>query len=43
MVSTLSDINADIRRRFGVDCLYDLTRKQASELLDEMNGKRKAA
>jgi hypothetical protein len=39
----LSEINADVRRKYGVDGLYDLTRKQASELLDEMNGKRKAA
>jgi hypothetical protein len=39
----LSEINADVRRKFGVDGLYDLTRKQASELLDELNGKRKAA
>ena len=39
----LSEINADVRRRYGVDGLYDLTRKQASEVLDEMNGKRKAA
>ncbi len=40
---SLSEINADVRRKYGVDGLYDLTRKQASELLDEMNGKRKAA
>ncbi len=39
----LSEITADVRRKFGVDGLYDLTRKQASELLDELNGKRKAA
>ncbi len=39
----LSEINADVRRRYGVDGLYDLTRKQASEVLDELNGKRKAA
>jgi hypothetical protein len=39
----LSEINADVRRKYGVDGLYDLTRKQASEVLDEMNGKRKAA
>ncbi len=39
----LSEINADVRRKYGVDGLYDLTRKQASELLDELNGKRKAA
>ncbi len=41
--TSLSDLNADIRQRFGVDGLYDLDRKQASTLLDEMNGKRKAA
>jgi hypothetical protein len=40
---SLADLNADIRKRFGVDGLYDLDRKQASALLDEMNGKRKAA
>jgi hypothetical protein len=39
----LSEINADVRRKFGVDGLYDLSRKQASEVLDELNGKRKAA
>lgn len=39
----LSDLNADVRQKYGVGGLYDLTRKQASELLDEMNGKRKAA
>jgi len=33
----LSDLNADIRTRFGVEGLYDLTSKQASALLDEMN------
>ena len=38
----LSDLNADVRKRFGVDGLYDLSRKQASALLDELNG-RKAA
>jgi len=40
---SLADLNADIRQRFGVDNLYSLERKQASTLLDEMNGKRKAA
>ena len=35
----ISDLNADIRKRFNVDGLYDLTSKQASLLLDEMNGK----
>ena len=35
----ISDLNADIRKRFNVEGLYDLTSKQASLLLDEMNGK----
>ena len=39
----LSDLNADIRKRYGVGGLYDLSRQQASDLLDELNGKRKAA
>jgi len=39
---SLSDLNADVRKRYGVDGLYDLNRKQASGLLDELNG-RKAA
>ena len=39
---SLADLNADIRRRFGIDGLYDLDKKQASRLLDELNG-RKAA
>jgi hypothetical protein len=40
---TVSDLNADIRKRYGVPGLYDLSRKQASDLLDALNGKRKAA
>ena len=32
----LSDLNADIRTRFGVDGLYDLSSKQASALIDEI-------
>jgi hypothetical protein len=36
---TLTDLNADIRRRFGVENVYDLSAKQASALIDEMNGK----
>ncbi len=36
---TLTDLNADIRKRFGVENVYDLSAKQASALLDEMNGK----
>jgi len=39
----LSDLNADIHKRYGVGGLYELSRKQASDLLDELNGKRKAA
>jgi len=34
----ISDLNADIRKRFNVGGLYDLSSKQASALLDEMNG-----
>ena len=30
----LSELNADIKRRFAVDGLYDLSSKQASELVD---------
>lgn len=40
---SLSDLNADVRKRFGVAGLYDLTRRDASALLDELNGKKKAA
>jgi phage gp36-like protein len=36
----LADLNADIRRRFGAESLYQLTSKQASALLDEMNAGR---
>jgi len=32
----LSDLNAGIRKRYGVEGLYDLTRKQASAVLDEL-------
>ena len=39
----ISDLNADIRKRYGVGGLYDLDRKQASDLLDSLNGKKKAA
>ena len=39
----LSDLNADIRKRYGVGGLYDLDRKQASDLLNELNGRKKAA
>jgi hypothetical protein len=40
---SLSDLNADIRKRFGVAGLYDLDKKQASALLDELNGKQRKA
>ena len=41
-VISISDLNADIRKKYGVAGLYDLNRKQASDLLDELN-RRKAA
>ena len=41
-IHSLSDLIADVRKRYGVDGLYDLNRKQASGLLDDLNG-RKAA
>ena len=33
----LSELTADIRRRFNAEGLYDLTAKQASAVIDEMN------
>ncbi|MEI8351649.1 MAG: hypothetical protein WCG36_04975 [bacterium] len=39
----LAQLNQQIRQQYGVGGLYDLTRKQASELLDELNGKRRKA
>ena len=33
----LSELTADIRRRFNVEGLYDLTAKQASAVIDELN------
>jgi hypothetical protein len=39
----LSQLNQQIRQQYGVGGLYDLTRKQASELLDSMNGKQRKA
>lgn len=39
----LSQLNQQIRQQYGVGGLYDLTRKQASALLDELNGKRRKA
>ena len=38
-----ADLNAGIRKRFGADDVYGLTRRQASELLDALNGRAKAA
>jgi hypothetical protein len=40
---SLSDLNADVSRRFGVSGLYDLSRKEASLLLDELSGKQRQA
>jgi hypothetical protein len=34
----LQDLNADVRRRFGVSGIYDLTSKQASAVLDDLKG-----
>jgi hypothetical protein len=39
----LSQLNQQIRTQFGVGGLYDLTRKQCSEILDDLNGKRRKA
>jgi hypothetical protein len=39
----LSDLNADVQRRFGVDGIYDLSRRDASLLLDELNGRQRKA
>lgn len=36
-------LNARIRDQFGADSLYDLDRKQASQLLDTLQVRRKAA
>ncbi len=40
---SIADLNADIRRKFRVDGLYELSRKDASALLDELYGKKRAA
>lgn len=41
---SVADLNARIREQFGCDGLYDLDRKQASQLLDELKREtRKAA
>ena len=39
----LAQLNQQIRQQYGVGGLYDLTRKQASEILDDLNGKRRKA
>jgi hypothetical protein len=39
----LSQLNQQIRQQYGVGGLYDLSRKQASQLLDELNGKQRKA
>jgi hypothetical protein len=39
----LGQLNAQIRKLYGVDNLYDLDRKQASKLLDSLQERRKAA
>lgn len=38
----IGELNAEIRKRFGVAGLYDLSRRDASLLLDELNGKKAA-
>lgn len=40
---SLSDLHTEIQQRFGVSGLYDLDRKQASSLIDELAQQRKAA
>lgn len=40
---TVADLNARIREEFGCDGLYDLDRKQASRLLDELKQETKKA
>ena len=40
---SLSDLNADVQRRFGVSGIYDLSRRNASALLDEIKDRRQAA
>ena len=40
---SISDINARVRERFGVDGLYDLTKKDASAVLDDLKGVEKKA
>ena len=40
---SLSDLNADVQRRFSVAGIYDLSRRDASALLDELNGRQRKA
>ena len=40
---SLSDLNADVQHRFNVGGIYDLTRRDASQLLDELSGKQRKA
>ena len=40
---SLSDLNADVQHRFNVGGIYDLSRRDASQLLDELNGKQRKA
>ncbi len=40
---TLSDLNRDAAERFGVSGIYDLDRKQASRMIDELAAVKKAA
>lgn len=39
----LSALNAEVQQRFGVSGIYDLGRREASALLDEIKDRRKAA
>jgi len=39
----VSDLNARIREEFGCDGLYELDRKQASRLLDQLKQETKKA
>ena len=39
----LSELNDGIKKRFGIGGLYDLSRREASLLLDSMKGPKKAA
>ncbi len=40
---SIADLNANIREQFRVDGLYELSRKDASALLDSLYGKKRAA